>query len=161
VRHRFSLSRYDFTVVLRSANATLDSDRIEVRLVTKTGSLSERDDQLGYAHLLEHMAFRGTENFSLEDIESLIAGVGLRWGADVNATTHYGATIYRFSLQQDDFELLPQLFALMREWLESIKFDPEALEREKRIVYLPVLIQAVVMQIVHLPEISVAYATPQ
>jgi len=123
-----------FQYYLRSANATLDSDRIEVRLVSKAGSLIERDDQLGYAHLLEHMAFRGTENFSLSDIESLLDGVGLRWGADVNATTHYGATIYRFSLHQNDSELLPELFALMREWLESIEFDPDALEREKRIV---------------------------
>ena len=102
-----------FEYFLRSSNATLDSDRIEVRLISKTGSLSERDDQRGYAHLLEHMAFRGTENFTLEDIESLISSVGLRWGADVNATTHYGATIYRFSLQQDDYELLPQLLSLI------------------------------------------------
>ena len=109
-----------FQYFLRSANATIDSERIEARLVVKTGSLHERDDQLGYAHLLEHMAFRGTEHSSLEDIESLFDSVGLRWGADVNATTHYVATIYRFTLHQQDAELLPRLFALMAEWLDSI-----------------------------------------
>ena len=38
-------------------------DRAELRLVVRTGSVLEDDDQLGLAHFVEHMAFNGSENF--------------------------------------------------------------------------------------------------
>jgi len=96
-----------FRYYLRSTKGAPLNDRLEVRLIVKAGSLYERPDQHGYAHLLEHMAYRGTSSFSAQDIELLLSRNGLRWGADVNATTHYGATV---------------------------EFDPIALENEKRIV---------------------------
>src|SRR5262245_17069146 len=37
--------------------------RAELRLAVKAGSILEDDDQQGLAHLVEHMAFNGTENF--------------------------------------------------------------------------------------------------
>lgn len=123
-----------FSFYLRSANGTPDNNRIEVRLLVKAGSLHENDDQRGYAHLVEHMAYRGTANYTAQDIESLLEREGLRWGVDVNATTHYGATVYRFSLHQSDAHLITRLFPLMVDWLESIQFDPADIEHEKRIV---------------------------
>ncbi len=123
-----------FEYYLRSTNSAADNEQIEVRLVVKAGSLHETQSQRGYAHLVEHMAYRGTEHISANDIEGLLDESGLRWGVDINATTHYGATIYRFTLHQNDVELLPRLFDLMSEWLTSIQFDPDALEREKRII---------------------------
>ncbi len=119
---------------LRSTNSAPRNDQLEVRLIVKAGSLNERPDQHGYAHLLEHMAYRGTHSFSAQDIELLLSRNGLRWGADVNATTHYDATVYRFSLTQNDVHLLPEIFKLMTEWLDSVEFDPLALENEKRII---------------------------
>jgi len=123
-----------FRYYLRSTNSAPRNDQLEVRLIVKAGSLYERPEQHGYAHLLEHMAYRGTSSFPVQAIESLLSRNGLRWGADVNATTHYGATVYRFSLTEKDTHLLPEVFALMTEWLDSIEFDAIALENEKRIV---------------------------
>ncbi len=123
-----------FEYYLRSTNGAADNEQIEVRLVVKAGALHETRSQRGYAHLVEHMAYRGTEHFSGADIEGLLDDAGLRWGVDVNATTHYGATIYRFTLHESDSELLPRLFDLMSEWLTSVQFDADALEREKRII---------------------------
>ncbi len=123
-----------FRYYLRSANSSPRNDQLEVRLIVKAGSLHERPDQLGFAHLLEHMAYRGTASFSQQDIEILLSENGMRWGADVNATTHYGATVYRFSLTKKDVDLLPEIFTLMSEWLDSPDFDPLALENEKRII---------------------------
>ena len=36
--------------------------KVELRLVVKVGSIVEDDDQLGLAHMAEHMAFNGTKN---------------------------------------------------------------------------------------------------
>lgn len=123
-----------FRYYLRSANGAPDNDRLELRLVVKAGSLHEKSDERGYAHLVEHMAYRGTRSFSLDSIESLLSDNGLRWGDDVNALTHYGATVYRFSLHHTDEHLVPELLALMAEWIDGIKFEPVALDKEKRIV---------------------------
>ena len=43
-------------------------NRIQLRLVVNAGSLMEEDDQLGVAHLVEHMAFNGSENFSKNEV---------------------------------------------------------------------------------------------
>jgi len=37
--------------------------RVSLRLAVKAGSIQENDDQLGLAHLIEHMAFNGSEHF--------------------------------------------------------------------------------------------------
>jgi zinc protease len=38
-------------------------NRVELRLVVNAGSVLEDSDQLGLAHVVEHMAFNGTTNF--------------------------------------------------------------------------------------------------
>lgn len=123
-----------FSYFLRSANSSELKRNIEIRLVVKAGSIHERDSELGYAHLLEHVVFRGTNRFSGPQIEALLEEAGLRWGVDVNATTHYGATIYRFSLTESEAELLPDVLSLAADFMHAVNFDPQDIEREKKIV---------------------------
>src|SRR6478672_421029 len=68
--------------------------RAELRLVVKTGSILEDDDQQGMAHLVEHMAFNGTKHFPKNDIISFLESIGMRFGADVNAFTSFDETVY-------------------------------------------------------------------
>lgn len=37
--------------------------KVELRLVVNAGSINEDEDQLGLAHMTEHMAFNGTKHF--------------------------------------------------------------------------------------------------
>ena len=53
-----------------------------------TGSATERDDQAGISHLLEHMLFRGTERYGSEEIDQIFDGMG----AEINAGTDKEAT---------------------------------------------------------------------
>src|SRR4030095_575875 len=46
--------------------------RAELRLVVKAGSILEDDDQQGLAHLVEHMAFNGTQHFPKQDLVQFI-----------------------------------------------------------------------------------------
>ena len=43
-------------------------NRAELRLVVDAGSVLEDDSQLGLAHLVEHMAFNGTEHFEKQEL---------------------------------------------------------------------------------------------
>lgn len=123
-----------FSYHLRSTNTSERRDRIDVRLIVKVGSLAEQEHERGYAHLLEHLVFRGTERYSAESIEALLESAGLAWGVDVNATTHYAATVYRFSLTDSEADLLPEILALLTDFLDAVRFQPQTLELEKRIV---------------------------
>ncbi|HXL86645.1 MAG TPA: insulinase family protein, partial [Gemmatimonadaceae bacterium] len=63
--------------------------RAELRLVVNAGSVLEDDDQRGLAHMVEHMAFRGTKQFPGNQVSSYLESVGMRYGPDINAFTSF------------------------------------------------------------------------
>ena len=63
--------------------------RAELRLVVDAGSVLERDDERGLAHLLEHMAFNGTREFEKQELVRYLESVGMRFGPDLNAYTSF------------------------------------------------------------------------
>src|SRR3954471_14952271 len=70
-----------------------------LHLVVRAGSLDEHDDERGFAHFVEHMAFSGTKNYPPSAIRVLMQRMGMSMGADINATTSYNFTNYRLDLQ--------------------------------------------------------------
>ena len=50
--------------------------RVSLRLGVKAGSLNEADDQLGLAHLIEHMAFNGSTHFKPGELVKYFETVG-------------------------------------------------------------------------------------
>ena len=119
---------------LRSTNGAERDNLIDVRLVVRAGSRHEKPSEAGYSHLLEHAVFRGTKHFPGKTIEQLLERYGLVWGRDVNATTHYGFTSYRFSLTEDEQELLPVIMKLYADFLSSVQLEKLSIESEKKIV---------------------------
>src|SRR5678810_1454674 len=69
------------------------ANRVLLRLAVKTGSLDEADDQQGLAHMLEHMAFNGSEHFKPGELISYFESTGARLGPHVNAQTGFEDTI--------------------------------------------------------------------
>src|ERR1700737_1124474 len=54
--------------------------RAELRLVVNAGSVLEDDDQRGLAHMLEHMAFRGTKQFPENQASGFLGSGGCASG---------------------------------------------------------------------------------
>jgi zinc protease len=75
--------------------------RVELRLVVNVGSIVEDDDQLGLAHVLEHMAFNGTRTFAKQQIVDFIERAGMTFGADLNAGTSFDETMYELRVPSD------------------------------------------------------------
>ena len=59
---------------------TMPEKRAELRLVVNAGSILEDPDQLGLAHMVEHMAFNGTKHFPKQEIVSFMESIGMRFG---------------------------------------------------------------------------------
>ena len=68
-----------------------------VPLQVNTGSVNETDPQQGIAHMMEHMAFQGSEKYPSEDIlKKLYNAMGMSFGGDANAFTMYRQTVFTF-----------------------------------------------------------------
>ncbi|HTN15041.1 MAG TPA: insulinase family protein [Sphingomonadaceae bacterium] len=106
----------------------------EVRLAIKSGSLAENDNELGYAHFIEHMAFNGSTHVPGNEMYKLLEREGLAFGADTNASTNYDITLYKLDLPRNDPALLDTALMLMRETASEVAFDQSAIDHEKGVI---------------------------
>ncbi|HVZ20252.1 MAG TPA: insulinase family protein [Vicinamibacterales bacterium] len=109
-------------------------DRAELRLVVNAGSVLEDEDQRGLAHFVEHMAFNGTRHFPKLDIVSFIESIGMRFGADLNASTSFDETIYLLQVPTDKPEVLDRALLVLEDWAHNVSFDPKEIEKERGVI---------------------------
>ncbi|MBB3392475.1 putative Zn-dependent peptidase [Rhizobium sp. BK275] len=93
----------------------------------KSGSRNETEDEHGIAHLLEHMAFKGTGRRSARQIAEEIEDVG----GEVNAATSTETTSYYARVLKDHVPLAVDILA---DILTESAFEEEELEREKQVI---------------------------
>ncbi len=110
------------------------SDRVELWLVVNAGSVLEDEDQRGLAHFVEHMAFNGTRDFAKQELVKYLESIGMRFGADVNASTTFDETLYTLTIPTDKTEFLEQGFKILENWAAHISFDPEEVDKERGVV---------------------------
>ena len=105
-----------------------------LRLRIGSGSLEESDAQQGLAHVLEHMAFRGSTGVPNGDMIKILQRKGLAFGPDTNAETEWTQTVYMLDLPHSDRETLDTGLMLMRETAGNLLIDPTALATERGVV---------------------------
>ena len=108
--------------------------RVELRLAVNAGSVQEDDDQLGLAHLVEHMCFRGTKSFPKDDLIHYLQSVGSSFGPDINAYTAFDETVYMLSLPTDKADTLANGIKIMREWAHDVNFADADIDKERGVV---------------------------
>ena len=105
-----------------------------VRMEVRAGSLDEAESERGFAHFVEHMAFNGSTHVPEGEMVRLLERLGLAFGADTNAATGFEQTTYRLDLPRADPALLDTALMLMRETASELRFNPEAVARERGVV---------------------------
>ena len=113
---------------------TEPSQRASLRLIVKAGSLFEDDDQQGIAHLVEHMAFNGTEHFSKQEIIKYMESIGMEFGPEVNAYTSFLETVYKLEIPTDDESILKTSLQILEDWAHGITFEDEEIDKERLVV---------------------------
>ncbi|WP_375659119.1 M16 family metallopeptidase [Bartonella sp. MR30HLJHH] len=103
-------------------------DSVALGIWVKVGSRNETSTQHGIAHLLEHMAFKGTENRTAFQIATDIEDVG----GEINATTSIETTAYFARVLKSD---IPLAIDILADILMHSKFDDDELEREKQVIF--------------------------
>jgi zinc protease len=123
--------QYDLTVLPNGVKVILSEDHstpiVHVSVWYHVGSKNERAGRTGFAHLFEHMMFKGSKNVEPEAHTSIIASVGGR----SNAYTTEDETVF--------WETLPAHYLPLALWLEAdrmatLRIDDTAFRREREVV---------------------------
>jgi zinc protease len=108
--------------------------RVYVTLRVHAGSLHERDDQLGYAHFVEHMLFNGTRRYPGATLIEELQREGLEFGADSSAFTTYDTTFYNLDLPQNSTERIARGLGVLREFADGALFDKAYIKTERGVI---------------------------
>jgi len=91
------------------------------------GSSKETLDQCGIAHMLEHMAFKGTKNRNAEKIAREIEDVG----GDINAYTSKEVTAYYLKVLHENTELGVDILS---DIIKNSTLPKDEIERERGVI---------------------------
>ncbi|MPZ17468.1 MAG: insulinase family protein [Luteitalea sp.] len=122
--HEITTLPNGLTVVLHEDHST---PIVNVQIWYHVGSRDERPGRTGFAHLFEHMMFKGTENVTSEAHTSWIASIG----GQSNAFTTEDATVFH--------ETVPAQYLPLALWLEadrmaSLKVEEQTFRTEREVV---------------------------
>ncbi len=109
-------------------------DRALFQILVYAGSVQEDDDQKGLAHFLEHMCFNGTESFPKNELIDFLESTGMRFGADINASTGFERTLYFVEVPTDDPQIMNNGMKVIEEWAHKVTLDPEEIEKERGVI---------------------------
>jgi predicted Zn-dependent peptidase len=110
-----------------ATDSTEAVETVSVGVYIGVGTRQEREEANGVAHLLEHMAFKGTTTRSARQIAEEVEAVG----GQMNAHTGREQTAYYIKVLKDD---LPLAVDLLADILQRSTFDPEEFERERGVI---------------------------
>ncbi len=98
-----------------------------VQLWYHVGSKNERPDRQGFAHMFEHMMFRGTDKLGPTEHSDFIR----RTGGNSNGYTGFDRTVYLETLPADQLEMALWLEA---ERMAFLRIDKESFDIERKVV---------------------------
>jgi zinc protease len=123
--------QYDISTLPNGLTLVLSEDHstpiVHVQLAYHVGSKNERKGRTGFAHLFEHLMFKGSRNVGPEEHTSVIAG----YGGQSNAYTTEDETVF--------WQTLPAQYLPLAMWLEadrmaSLRIDKDTFVNEREIV---------------------------
>jgi len=121
----FAYTQQDLPNGLRLVTIPTDSPNlVSIYIVVQTGSRNEVEPgKSGFAHLFEHMMFRGTEKYPPEKYNQILQ----RAGAASNAFTSDDLTAFYTTFSKED---LAEILAMEADRFQTLKYTPEYFKTE-------------------------------
>ncbi|QNA84445.1 insulinase family protein [Sphingomonas sp. So64.6b] len=107
---------------------------LSMRLGIDVGSFEERDAERGYAHFVEHLAFRTTRSAPQGDLDRRFAALGVAFGRDQNAATTLFSTTYRLDFSSTDKKGIDEGFRWLRDVADGVIFTDAGVAIERGVV---------------------------
>ncbi|MBA5206209.1 insulinase family protein [Pectobacterium aroidearum] len=106
--------------------------RVDIRLIVDVGSIDEKDNESGVAHMVEHMVFRASDAFP-QGVSTELHKQGWGRGQSYNAVTNYERTMYMMSPPKGNRDLGTTLQALSQ-MTGHAKLSQADLDDERKII---------------------------
>jgi zinc protease len=122
---------YDITTLANGLRVVIEEDHstpiAHLQLWYHVGSKNEKPGRTGFAHLFEHLMFKGSKNVQPEEHTSVIASIG----GQSNAYTEEDATVF--------WETVPAQYLPLALWLEAdrmatLRINKETFTSEREVV---------------------------
>ena len=105
-------------------------------IAQKVGSILENDDQRGLAHFLEHMCFNGTTNFPGSKLRDWLESIGVKFGANLNASTGVDETVYLITNVPTARESVQDsCLLILHDWANDLTLDPKEIDKERGVIH--------------------------
>src|SRR5215813_11877303 len=123
--------QYDISTLQNGLTLVLSEDHstpiVHMQVWYHVGSKNEKRGRTGFAHLFEHLMFKGSQNVGPEEHTSMMTSLG----GQSNAYTTDDETVF--------WETAPQQYLPLIMWLEAdrmatLRIDKDAFQREREVV---------------------------
>ncbi|MFH1643684.1 MAG: pitrilysin family protein [bacterium] len=101
--------------------------KVLVQIAYDIGSYVEQEGERGLAHLIEHMIFKGTDELSETDIDT----IAKKYGATLNAYTSKDITSYFFEADKNNWK---PFIGILADCMQNARFDEQHLASELKTV---------------------------
>lgn len=116
----------------RLVRETSQPGRLDLRLTVKAGSVDETDDQVGVAHMVEHLTFHSRAG-GQQKLRERMSALGWVQGRNFNAVTNYERTQYLIG-PPAGVRQAPQALQALADLAFAHDYSADDLERERPIV---------------------------
>ncbi len=108
--------------------------QVSVRIRLDAGSLHEKDSEQGFAHLIEHLSFRGSEYVPDGEAKRIWQRFGATFGSDSNAQTTPTQTVYKLDLPSATEAGLDESLKILAGMMDKPAINDAALNLERPVV---------------------------
>ena len=123
--------QYEIVTLQNGLTVVLSPDHstpiVHVELWYHVGSKDEKTGRSGFAHLFEHMMFKGSRNVEPEEHASMLASIG----GQSNAYTNDDATVFWQTLPS---QYLPLVLWMEADRMATLRIDKATFENEREVV---------------------------
>jgi zinc protease len=108
--------------------------QVSIRVRIDAGALHENDDERGFAHLIEHLSFRGSVHVPDGEAKRIWQRFGVTFGSDSNAQTTPTQTVYKLDLPNAQPATLNESMKILSGMIREPRISDVALNAERSIV---------------------------
>ena len=108
--------------------------QVSIRVRIDAGSLMEKDSERGFAHLIEHLSFRGSVYVPDGESKRVWQRLGVTFGSDSNAATTFTSTTYKLDLPNATEAGLDESFKILAGMMSGPALTQQALTAERPVV---------------------------
>lgn len=108
--------------------------QVAIRLRVDAGSLMEHEDELGYAHFMEHLTFRGSKHVPDGESKRIWQRLGVTFGSDSNAQTTPTGTTYALDLPQATPQSIDESLMILSGMMTEPNINEASVNAERAVV---------------------------